>query len=290
MRPTRWLPVVLAALLGGVVVPRGSAGGGVPLQVPNLVPRAPSGLVIDPHGEDTGGEELRFALATMNVGDWALDLVGEVVAPHGEAPEEEAIARQCVRFVLDTGAVQCLERREVGTLVWHPEPDHQHWHFADFADYELRVLTPSGQPDMSPGGLVAASEKVSFCLLDSSQAWAPFVHTSDPAKNVTEAEENLRQATLWAKAFRSVPRNSRCPEDDPDLRQGISPGYQDVYAASTSGQSVPLGGVPDGTYALVVTVNPRGVLFEATRSDNTASVAVRIEPDGAGGRRAVVLP
>ena len=40
------------------------------------------------------------------------------------------------QYFLDEDGDQ-VAYQEVGTMVWHPAPSHNHWHFNDFATYEL---------------------------------------------------------------------------------------------------------------------------------------------------------
>lgn len=44
----------------------------------------------------------------------------------------------------------------VGRMVFDPDPDHQHWHFAGIAEYRL----------YDSSGLIRRSKKQAFCLLD----------------------------------------------------------------------------------------------------------------------------
>jgi hypothetical protein len=55
-----------------------------------------------------------------------------------------------------------------------------------------------------------------------------------------------------------------------NVQQGISPGWSDVYDHTVDGQHIPIDGVPPGRYALVITLDPDGLLHEQTRTDNTA--------------------
>ncbi|HEX2040777.1 MAG TPA: hypothetical protein VHF47_13720, partial [Acidimicrobiales bacterium] len=68
---------------------------------------------------------------------------------------------QCVAWTLRV----CRERAEVGGFSWHEE--HRHFHYDDFAAYQLRRLAADGRPDYSDAGLIAISDKVSYCMVDS---------------------------------------------------------------------------------------------------------------------------
>jgi hypothetical protein len=139
----------------------------------------------------------------------------------------------------------------VGQFVWDPE--HGHWHFGNYAKYELRTLRPDGTPDLTAQGLVAPGQKVSFCVLDTSQA----------SKN-PPGYDPLRSAPLYTTCSNYL--------------QGISPGWADEYTAALAGQQILLDEttVADGTYALVVTINPDGRILESDRSDNQAFITIAI--------------
>ena len=100
-----------------------AAGAGDPLY-PNLRGLAPSELrpsVVSIDGVDH--HVLRFTAAIENVGPGPLELPGD-------SSSGQTVVYQ---RVYDT-AGQVTES-PVGTFVFHPE--HNHWHFEHFADYEL---------------------------------------------------------------------------------------------------------------------------------------------------------
>ncbi|HVM19714.1 MAG TPA: lysyl oxidase family protein [Egibacteraceae bacterium] len=236
---------VLAALVAACAIATAapavaSAGAGHrhdPAHLPNLVSVAPQVVVIG-QADDRSGPALRFNYATANVGAAPLDIMAEVTG------EELAPAHQCVRWAAPR---VCLAREEVGGIQWH-EP-HGHFHFEDYAQYELRRVDASGRPVMDDDGLVRTSEKISFCLIDSDK------HSeADPAYATPFYVSCIARAG-W---------------------QGITPGYQDIYHYGRTGQQIPLTGIDDGVYALVFTVDPDGLLFESDRSDNTSHALVRI--------------
>lgn len=198
------------------------------------------------------GRALRFTVATVNRGEYRLDILG-LPQPGGAG----LTAWQCVRWVLASPVVSvCAERVEAGRIVWHPE--HSHWHFEDFARYELRDLV-DGEPDMTPGGLVAGGNKVSFCLQDTDR--------EDPA--------SINDPLHWLP-----PAETFVSQLCPGVHQGISPGWRDVYSSSLWGQQVPIDGVADGVYALVVRLNPQRRLAETTSDDDVAVLVVRLSDGG----------
>ncbi|HJR44095.1 MAG TPA: lysyl oxidase family protein [Actinomycetota bacterium] len=221
-----------------------SAGSDRAEQLPNLVAMAPFDLEIGEADTDApgrpAGPALRFATGANNRSDYALELSGQ---PSGTT---EAVAQQCVAWAAPR---VCTERKEVGTFAWHPE--HGHFHFQDFALYELRRLRPNGEVDMRRRGLVATSGKVSFCIID------------------VERDEN--RGPLYTAPY---PLYYSCLAGL--SMQGISPGWRDVYANSTVGQQIPLEGIEDGIYALVVVIDPLNRLLESDDTDNSAVVHIRL--------------
>ncbi len=147
---------------------------------------------------------------------------------------------QCVSWVERV----CRKQESVGGFVWH-DP-HKHWHYEEFASYQLRRVGADGRPDYSPAGLVALSEKVSFCFVDSEG-----VDSAD-----SDEVGIYRQCT-------------------PTL-QGISPGWTDIYDAGMPGQQFPLEGLADGRYAVVIDMDYANRLHETSDDDNYVEVTVEI--------------
>lgn len=214
--------------------------------LPNLVPLAPTDIKVresDPGTEVP--EALRFSTSTANEGTVALDLLG---APPRD--ETRTAAQQCVAW---TGRV-CEGRADVGDFAFHAE--HGHWHLDDYATYELRSLLPDGTPDFTIDGLVRSSGKVSFCLLDY--------------------ERRRPQRPIQEDPFDRSGFYVGCT----GLLQGISAGWADTYEERLEGQQVVTAGVPDGTYALVITVNPSHRLLETSYEDNVAWQTVAVSQNG----------
>ena len=252
----RWRRV-LGALVAGVVMAAlqaPSSARPVAEQLPNLVALPPFDLQIGGTDEtspaDAGGRAIRFATAAANRSDFALELSGQPKSA------TEATAHQCTAWV---GPRVCSDREEVGLFSWHPA--HGHYHFEDFALYQLRTLRAGGAPEMRKRGLVATSGKVSFCIID------------------VEQEES--RGALYTLPY---PLYYSCIAGF--SMQGISPGWKDIYSRSTPGQQIPLDGIEDGEYALISIVDPLDRLLETDDTDNTALTQIRLSN---GGRRIDVL-
>lgn len=216
-----------------------------PTQLPDLVPLPLDGLRVG-LADDGSGRALRFHTVTANRGEWPLELHGENV----DQSSRTSTAAQCIRW---TAPRDCLETNAVGTLTLHP--DHGHTHFDQFALLELRSLTSEGAVDESPEALLAPTEKASFCLVDS-------------VRDGPVPQEEF--------AFRSY---GSCG-DDLDLVYGISPGWRDVYDSTLEGQQILIDAVPDGDYALRVTVDHEDRFAESDDDNNTTTTVVRLSEDG----------
>ncbi|HVF52255.1 MAG TPA: lysyl oxidase family protein [Actinomycetota bacterium] len=251
----RWRSVLVLASVAiflpssavGRVLPDRQRPAPVQEQFPNLVP-LPAGDLEVGHDDDEALRAIRFSVSIWNAGDYSFDVLGR---PEAADPFGEAEAEQCVAWATPR---TCLQRKSVGSLVYHQE--HDHYHFEDFALYELRKFRSNGSVNMSPKGLVSSSEKVSFCLVDIERR-----DGSDPTYTAP-----------WPLYFGCYTGLGQ---------QGISPGWVDVYPSSLPGQFVPIEGVPDGRYAIVLHTDPGGKVFESNDDDNVSVVGIELAGGGA---------
>ena len=95
------------------------------------------------------GNDLRLSTAMANIGTGRMELRGG--ATHGDTQDVYQ------RVYEPNGSYTDLL---AGEFQYHPE--HGHIHFDEFAEFRLREVLPGG----GVGAVVAAGEKVSFCLLD----------------------------------------------------------------------------------------------------------------------------
>lgn len=216
-----------------------------PDQLPNLVPLSARELSIglaDGSSVFDPTYAIRFSTSMANRGEYAFDLIG---IPK-DVERQRASAMQCVYFQVS----QCVERREVGELVWH-SGDHNHYHLEDFALYELRRLLEDGTPDWSEEGLVGGGDKVSFCVVN---------YERDPGSG-SAASGNPMYSAATCQLY----------------TQGISPGWMDTYGSYLSGQQIVLtDAITDGRYALLITVNPAGRIAESNLDDNQSVRKVEV--------------
>lgn len=181
------------------------------------------------------GNDLRLTTAMANIGTGAMEMRGG--ATHGETQDVYQRVLEPDGNFTDVLA---------GTFTYHPE--HGHIHFDEFAQFRLRQVLPNG----GVGDIVAAGDKVSFCLLDVER-----YDTSGPF----------------------LPRFLNCGQI-----QGISVGWADVYNRGLEGQSIEITNVPDGNYWLEVVVDPENHIVESNELNNVTRIQISlVRPPGGGG-------
>lgn len=244
------VPAVLEDV-GDLVADAGAAveeATGYDITYPDLVPNVTEVLIWRPWIFDEATQRITFGAPVLafdthaqNLGDVPVDLLASDLRNPATSTVE-----QCVAW---TTNYVCRERVPAGGFSWHPE--HSHFHYNDFAEYQFRKTLADGAIDYSAAGLLNISEKVSFCLMDSQRV--------------------RDDALLW--------RYTQCDSTN----QGISAGWTDVYGWTLPGQDFPLTGVPDGRYALIVDMNTAGNVLETDATNNRVEVIIDVatNPDSA---------
>ena len=166
---------------------------------------------------------LRLTTAMANQGRGAMELRGGTVLPNGSQEVHQRIFKEGGGYT----------DRLAGTFTYHEE--HEHIHFDGFAAYQLRQVTPGN----GVGAVVAAGDKVSFCLLDIDR-FNPLIPGS-PANG----------------------RYFSCGSV-----QGISAGWADVYDKGLADQWIDVTDVADGQYWLEVVADPSNHLLESDETNN----------------------
>lgn len=133
------------------------------------------------------------------------------------------------------------EWQDVGspTVRFEVDDGHNHFHLIEVVEY---VLWNELQ-----GTQTAIGSKVGFCLVDSEQVTAGF--------DQTYSEEG----------------NKFCEEDNPaatELHMGISPGWRDVYDATTTLQWVDVSAVAPGRYWIGAITDPNDEIVESDEDNN----------------------
>lgn len=195
--------------------------------LPNLRALPPTELSVIANAE-TGNPELRLTATSWNSGAGALELNA---GPAGQAGQDVY-----QRIYQKNGTYRT---NLAGTFVWHPE--HNHFHFQEYAVYTLR-------PVSAPGASQRQSYKTSFCVMDTAK--------------VDGRLPGAPRKAVYAQCNQFV--------------QGMSVGWGDTYGWQLPGQAIDLTGNPDGFYELTVDIDPRNHLIESDDSDNTACVLVQI--------------
>jgi hypothetical protein len=235
------LAVIVALTLAIVagVVSVAQAGNAGTAHYPDLVTQAPSGIRIMTD-KATGQKLLKFSNTIANLGSGPFEL-----RPDYDDVPGSVVGYQRV-YTHDADGDWLLPPTEfpVGTFVFHA--GHNHWHFEGFARYELRNVAPGGGIGRR---VVAASDKVSFCMVDT-----------------LDANLNLEHAPQF-RVYQSCSQNAT---------QGISVGWSDVYGASLPGQSIDISRVQSGTYWLVSTADPDNAIVETNDANNATAVLVTV--------------
>ena len=117
-------------------------------------------------------------------------------------------------------------------------PEHSHFHFENYALYTLK-------PVNAPGASQALSAKTTFCVMDT-----------------TKVDLNAGGAVY-----------TTCGAEI----QGMSVGWGDTYGASLPGQSFDVTGFPEGDYDIIIEIDPKTLLIETTRGDNTSCLRVHLK-------------
>lgn len=249
MRATTDVPKSMAPTSSATkqATPKVTASAPAADTLPDLVSLPAWGISTEDDG--SGVDRLNF-----NANEWNAGLAPMVVEGYRQGTKPIMDAYQI--FYRDGVAVST---KKTGTMEFHDEAEHNHWHFLDFAKYDL--VKPNGT-------FVTTSGKQSWCL-------AP----TDPI------DLSLKNA-VWRPD--STGLSSTCGDESALwLRETMPVGWGDTYSQYQT-QAFDLTGVPNGTYQIKVTVNPNGNLFEKTKSNNVSLRTVKI--GGKPGARTVTVP
>jgi hypothetical protein len=182
-----------------------------------------------------GQKVIRFSTNTVNVGAGPLEL-------HATNAQPDGSSQNVYQWIYDSDGVNHTEHF-AGTFA----VVGGRLRFLDSADYLLKEVAAGN----GVGGIVAANQKVSYCIVDS------FQYTTPPPGTPANAVYNTCGPTM-----------------------GISVGWVDSYPYTFSTQVIPLAGVSDGTYWLENTGDPVGRLQESDETNNTTRVQVTINTTG----------
>jgi hypothetical protein len=217
----------------GLAFARPASSQEVTLLYPDLRPVSPLFVLVDfVRIEGVIHYVLRFDATIWNSGQGPLELRGDSSDEH----------RAYQRIYDDSGGFTDEELAGGFTLF---EP-HQHWHFEDFAEYQLWTKAEfdawlaSGRQDGEPRwrGSKTTGQVESFCIRDS-----------DPVQPLERAPQE--------------PQYVACDQE----LQGISAGWADTYPFTLPQQWIELGtdDLPSGIYVLRIVADPRQILDQGDR-------------------------
>jgi len=132
--------------------------------------------------------------------------------------------------------------RPAGTMEWDARDGHQHWHFTDFAQYNL---LDSAQK------LAVRSGKEAFCLANTDAVDFTIPNAKWRPEN-TDLSTSCGADTVVA------------------VREVLDIGNGDTYSQDRPGQSFEITDVPNGTYYIQVLANPEDKLAELNTTNNSA--------------------
>ncbi|GGZ29316.1 hypothetical protein GCM10010387_23340 [Streptomyces inusitatus] len=198
-----------------------------------------------------GRDELAFSANVWNAGPAKLIVEGF------RAPGKELM--DAYQYFYDTKGKQ-VGYTPSGTMEWDPREGHDHWHFTDFASYQL--LTADKKKAVRAG-------KEAFCLAN------------------TDAVDYTVKNANWHPTGTDL--SMACGQETAiSVQQQLDVGSGDTYTQGTPDQSFDITDVPNGTYYIQVTANPENRLKETSTSNNSALRKVVL--GGVKGARTVTVP
>jgi hypothetical protein len=153
-----------------------------------------------------------------------------------------------------------IGRVRAGTMGFDSAKGHNHWHFQQFAGYQL----------LSAGKkLVVRSQKVGFCI-------AP-----------TDAVDMLLPRAQWQPQF--IGFGGQCGSPTALwVREMMPVGWGDTYQQFLAGQAFDITNLPNGTYFVEVIANPEHLLRETSYGNDVSLRKIIIS--GTKGHRHVKVP
>jgi hypothetical protein len=215
--------------------------------LPDLVPLPAFGIST---GNEGGHDLLAFGATVYNRGP------GPMVA---EGFRQGSTSRMSAYQMFYRGT-RLVGSSRVGTMAYDARESHQHWHFKDFATYDL--VNRDHQRLRSSG-------KEAFCLAPTDA-----VDLLAPGAVVDPGDGDLETAcgdlsSIW-------------------VREVLATGWGDTYSQDRAGQAIDITGLPNGTYWIRVRANPGHRLHERSRKNNVSYR--RVVLGGTAGDRTVSVP
>lgn len=223
----------------------------VPAHQPSCYPQETTGLNADHPGDQQPGALrcLRWDMIVRNVGRGTLEVRAY---PNSDEPEAsyQAIYESDGSYTL----------KPIGDAQFSNAHGHVHFHGMDEA--ALYTIAADG----GPGRRVAGMPDKGICMID-----------------LLLLDEDISAAWTGPSRARVPGTCDTTDNQDPDdplhpdqqyYRQGLSPGWADIYPWQIPDQYVDITNVPDGRYLLVYRVNVSGAIAERTGQNNATSACV----------------
>ena len=185
------------------------------------------------------GREFRYTHQIYNGGAGPLEILP---AYNPSAGTYQGTQRIYTHNAAGTWSI-ALSRPVAGAFEFHAEHGHFHFPLAAFGLYTVAANGGVGVP-------VALSPKNGFCIADSFLLNTTLPHAGEFGS--------------WGSC------------SDPTSLRGMSVGAVDEYDYRDPGQSVPIDGLPDGTYWFRAVVDPFNYLAESNETNNETDVKVTI--------------
>jgi hypothetical protein len=150
--------------------------------------------------------------------------------------------------------------RPAGTMQWDPREGHFHWHFTDFAQYNLLKADKK---------FAVRSGKEAFCLANTDAVDYTIANAKWRPEN-TDLSTSCGANTVVA------------------VREVLDIGNGDTYSQDRPGQSFEITNLPNGTYYIQVVANPANRLGELSTANNTS--LRKIVLGGTPGKRTLSVP
>ncbi|MEU4428713.1 lysyl oxidase family protein [Actinoplanes sp. NPDC024001] len=132
--------------------------------------------------------------------------------------------------------------RPAGTMEWDAREGHMHWHFTDFAQYNLLAADQK---------LAVRSGKEAFCLANTDAVDFTIPNAKWQPEN-TDLSTSCGADTVVA------------------VREVLDIGNGDTYGQYLPGQNFEITDLPNGTYYIQVLANPENRLAELDTKNNSA--------------------
>jgi hypothetical protein len=190
---------------------------------PDLIPLPAWGMSVSTQAKH---DYLNFSATVWVGGNGPLDVEA---FRHGTNPVMPAY-----QYFYKNGKV--VGRVRAGTMGFDTAKGHDHWHFEQFAGYELLGANRK---------LIVRSEKVGFCI-------AP-----------TDAVDMLLHGALWQPSYIGLLGQCGSPTAL-WVREMMPVGWGDTYSQFKAGQAFDITSVRNGAYFIAVVANPKHVLKETS--------------------------